>query len=827
MTPLRKGFSLCLLFFAGVLVGAETIAGSTTGELFVTVEYVSPDGEALPLPNARITLLTTAGREIGLATTDDDGQGRWTDLPPGEYIIQAELEAFRTLRQRVTVPAGETTRQHLQLTLIGPTNEILVPGQTGSGQPHAVVPEVIRQRLLRNLPLLDEQYQAALPLLPGVVRTPDGQLHMQGARDSQSGLLVNSVNVTDPVTGQFAMAIPLEAIDSMEVYLHPYAAEFGKFTGAVTAIETRGGTNRWHFGLTGFVPRLRWRDGSINGIRSFTPRLSFSGPIVRDRLWFAIHSEYRFIRQQIYSLPAPDNETVLESYDSYSRLDWQIHPDHRFRVAFSRYPQTVSYINLDTFRPRESTANFRQRGFFLAFSEQAVIRLNSVLETTFSIKDYDAFVWANSLHETTLTPDGWQGGYFNRQERFSRRYEFSQEYAHAPFRWHGIHLAKVGYTVAHAAYESADDSRPVNIRRADGSLSQRIEFLGSPSVAGDITELTVFLQDEWQPRDWLNLHLGLRFDGDSLSRTNNVAPRLGFSLLPFPQDDRTILRGGLGLFYDKIPLIAGVFPRYQRMQVTRYGPAGDNVPLDTTRFRNVILDDRLANPYSLTWNVEADRRIAGRLLLRLGYLQRNQRRDLLLNVMDDGDPRLVLSNGGQTNYREGLVTLKYVFPTRGECAVSYVRSSSRGNLNHYQNFLGNFHQPVIREDQYGPLAHDVPHRLLFSGVFQLPWGLTVSPTVEYRDGFPWSIVDEDQNFVGRRNRGGRFPRFFSADLQIARSLGIPFRGRTYHTRLVLGVYNLTHHWNPRDVQNNLDSDAFGGFYNSVGRKFRFRLEFDF
>ncbi|MBN2431114.1 MAG: TonB-dependent receptor [Acidobacteria bacterium] len=827
MMTLRLMFIHGLFLLIGGAVGADSPPSAAAGRLRVIVEHVSPDGDVSRLPNARVILFTSDGREIGRVTTDGQGQGLLAHLPPGEYIIQAELEAFRTLRQRVTVPAGETTRQRLQMTLIGPANEIHVPGQTDGAPDHAVLPEIIRQRLLQNVPLLDEQFQDTLPLLPSVIRSPDGQLNMKGARASQSGLLVNSVNVTDPVTGEFAMDLPLEAIESMEVYLHPYAAEFGKFTGAVTSIETRSGTNRWQFGMTGFIPRPRWRNGTINGIRSFTPRLSFSGPLVKDKLWFAFNSEYRFIRQRVYSLPDPDNETVLESYDFFSRLDWQINADHRLRSAFSRYPQTVSYVNMNTFHPRESTANFRQRGFFLAFSEQAVIHLNSVLETTFSIKDYDADIWANSATETTITPDGWQGGYFNRQERFSRRYEFSQEYAHAPFRWHGIHLAKAGCTVAHAAYESADDSRPVNIRRADGSLSQRIEFLGSPSVAGDITELTVFLQDDWQPRDWLNLHLGLRFDRDSLSRTNNVAPRLGFALLPVPGDDRTVIRGGFGLFYDKIPLIAGVFPQYQHMQVTRYGPADDNFSLDTTRYRNVILDNTLANPYSLTWNVEADRRITDHLLLRLGYLQRNQRRDLLLNVADDGEPRLMLSNGGKSNYREGLFILKYMFSTRGEFSFSYVRSSSQGNLNHYQNFLGNYHQPIIREDEYGPEPYDVPHRFLFSGIITLPWDLTVSPTVEYRNGFPWSVVDEDQNFVGERNRGGRFPRFFSADIQIARSLSIPFRGRTYHTRLVLGVYNLTHHWNPRDVQNNLDSDAFGGFYNSVGRKFRFRLEFDF
>ena len=55
------------------------------------------------------------------------------------------------------------------------------------------------------------------PLLyvPGVVRGPDGLLNVKGARASQSGFLVNSASVTDPVTGESAINLPLEAVQSV------------------------------------------------------------------------------------------------------------------------------------------------------------------------------------------------------------------------------------------------------------------------------------------------------------------------------------------------------------------------------------------------------------------------------------------------------------------------------------------------------------------------------------------------------------------------------------------------------------------------------------
>jgi hypothetical protein len=41
------------------------------------------------------------------------------------------------------------------------------------------------------------------------------------------------------------------------------------------------------------------------------------------------------------------------------------------------------------------------------------------------------------------------------------------------------------------------------------------------------------------------------------------------------------------------------------------------------------------------------------------------------------------------------------------------------------------------------------------------------------------------------------------------------------------VFNLLNHFNPRDVQNDIDSYRFGALFNGVGRTFRgkFVLEF--
>jgi hypothetical protein len=89
------------------------------------------------------------------------------------------------------------------------------------------------------MPNIDEHFESLLPLVPGVVRGPNGLINMKGARSSQNGSLVNSADVTDPATE--AINIPIDVVSSVQVLSTPFDPEYGKFTGAVSSVETRPG----------------------------------------------------------------------------------------------------------------------------------------------------------------------------------------------------------------------------------------------------------------------------------------------------------------------------------------------------------------------------------------------------------------------------------------------------------------------------------------------------------------------------------------------------------------------------------------------------------
>ena len=829
----RVAILIPLLVFICVSQTYAAQSGRIKGKV---VAVTADKREALPGVAVSLTGGILQGRALE-TVSDEEGEYVFDGLVAGDYVVTVELQGFEKYEHKVMVPIEASVDLNIFLNPLAPRETVTIEtDDRESRKTESTVAAVITTDTLRNAPLAREKYQEALPLLPGVVRGPDGMLAVKGARASQSGVLVSSLNATDPVTGNSAIDLPLEAVELVQVYSNPYSSEYGKFTGAVTAIETRSGSNEFRYLLTNVLPRPRLRGGSIYGIGATTPRIAVGGPIKKDKLFFFQSFEYRFIRTQVESLPEAERDIRLESFDSFSRVDYNINSSNRLAVSLSIFPQKIDGYNLNTFNPIETTANFHQRGWFFAVNEQATFGGGTLLQSSLSAKQFDVDIYGNDAGPYLIAPERRFGGFFDRQHRESRRYEWL-EVLNLPTReWHGQHALKFGLNISHTTFDGRDTSRPVQILRADGTTSQLIEFTGAGQLGRDNTEYSAFAQNKWIINRRVTLDFGVRFDRDDVGRENNFAPRLGFVVSPF-KSARTILRGGLGLFYDKIPLGLGVFDQYQDFVVTTFAADGVTIADGPRRFRNVVENDDFKNPYSVAWNLQLDQDITDRLLLRLGYEERRTRRDFVVEPIfgTGGDDLLLLKNDGDARYREFQIAGRYRLQEKHQLFAAYVRSRAVGDTNDYDTYFGNVRNPVIRPNEFTLQPFDAPHRLLFWGDIGLPKQIIATPVVDWRTGFPFSLVDEEQNFVGGRNEGGRFPAFLSLDLQVTKFLRVPvpgwkvipaqFRGKKYGGRVGIKFFNVTNHWNPRDVQNNLDSSSFGTFYNSVGRSIRLKFEF--
>jgi hypothetical protein len=186
---------------------------------------------------------------------------------------------------------------------------------------------------------------------------------------------------------------------------------------------------------------------------------------------------------------------------------------------------------------------------------------------------------------------------------------------------------------------------------------------------------------------------------------------------------------------------------------------------------------------------------------------------------------LSLSNGGRSLYREFQVAGQYKLP-RAALNASYVRSKAYCDLNDFNQFFGNDAVAVIQPDERGRLPFDAPNRFLAWGQWEAPFKLRIAPVLDIHTGFPYSVVNQEREFIGPRD-SMRFPRFTSFDLQMTRPISIPLPRERFKARVGFSVFNLFNRFNPRDVQSDLDSDRFGALFNGVGRIFRGRFILEF
>jgi hypothetical protein len=127
----------------------------------------------------------------------------------------------------------------------------------------------------------------ALPQVPGVVRSPGGGLVILAASEHRSALIVTSADVTDPATGQFGLTVPIDSVDTLNVYQTPFLAEYGRFMAGLVSVEMRRGGDKWKWELTGPFPDFYIRSYQLRGLRDATPSLNVEGPLIPGKFYFS------------------------------------------------------------------------------------------------------------------------------------------------------------------------------------------------------------------------------------------------------------------------------------------------------------------------------------------------------------------------------------------------------------------------------------------------------------------------------------------------------------------------------------------------------------
>ena len=805
---------LCLLAHAAA-AGADPAgaiqAGQPAGAGRVVATITTLQG-SVHLSGVEVELRTAPdGPVIAKTTTDGAGMVTFPDVPAGRYIIKATRAGFVSNDSaEFTVHADDSAQVLLDiaLTFVLPAIEVraATPSPTDSVQPVSMS-DMLAGSVFDLAPIEGDDFQSLLLLLPGVVRGPDGRLRIKGGQPSQGALQVSSASLNDPSSGDFDLDLPGQSIESVEVLANPFAAEYGRFTTSVTQIRTRRGTNDWEIKPGNLVPRFR---GVLRALRGFEPRFSVRGPLKRDRAFVAQDFQFRYVATPVKSL-AGEPEIKLKSFDSFTRVDTVVSARHTLGGGFIAFPREIKGATMGTFRPPDVTPDFSQSGWSAGVVDRLALAPDVVLETTLSERRFEINVNTDGRGPMVFAPQTEAGSFFNDQEREVNSLQWVEALSLSR-EWRGEHVFKFGTDLQRSPFNGVSTSRPVEIRRLDGSLAELTVFDASTAQQVSGIEFAVFGQDRWRLGSRAAFEFGMRLDRDAIIERVNWSPRAGLSISVAPEG-RAILRGGYGKFAQRTPLNVEAFPSFERRTVSRFAPGGALLGRPIT-YSNV-LDSDLRVPEAIVGNVEWNQRFGRRLLFKLELMDRHGSHEFVLAPVPAAG-QLQLTTSGTSRYKELEATTRYLGERR-DMTVSYVWAKGTADLNNYDQFYGNFRNPIVRANENNLIPTDVRHRLLVRGTVGLPGQWDFAPILELRSGFPWSAVDEFQDFVGPRNRAGRLPVVRTLDFTLAR----PWRVKKYRFRAGVKVYNAFGASAERDVQTNITSPEFGQFFNPIERSIGF------
>ena len=440
-----------------------------------------------------------------------------------------------------------------------------------------------------------------------VIVSSAGQLGRGG------NITIDGMDDNDDVVGGPLQNIAQDAVQEFQLSTNRFSAEFGRSAGSIINVVTRSGSERVQGTAALFLRDQRWQSDPATLDRAEDPppfdrqqaSIAIGGPLRAQRLFAFGALEVRnqdggvlvgrrdpATRQIARTFAA----APLDDYLGTLRLDWRAADADE--VMFRYTMQRGDDISASTLDRAIGSASQRQRSrnrlHSLLGAWTRVLSPRAVNALSVSVSSFDNAI-APVQGGVQLTFPSLQDGSSFRvpQGTTQRRWQVSDAVSVV----RGTHQFKVGAQVQRvdAAFDLGvfRDGRielvedfPAFDRNGDGTVNDDDLLFAVTLRSGrpdqdlvipdaDNVHVAGFVQDDWRLHPRLTLNVGLRYEVDTdvnnVSRfdelnpivapfvrgerrrdTNNWAPRLGLNWST--PDARTSVRGGYGLYYDRVTL---------------------------------------------------------------------------------------------------------------------------------------------------------------------------------------------------------------------------------------------------------------------------------
>lgn len=691
---------LCLLALLVVLT-SPILPQNVNGVLTGTV--TDPGGA--PIDSARVRARFTDRSELREALTNSSGQYRLNALTPGRYELEIEAPGFATYRRTgIDVSVGAPIQIDVPLTLRTAAETITVTesiDDLARAQTSATRGAVFDVQALQNLPALagrtSRNYSSQVFLLPGtnVSRTPHAPFSINGSRgQGMTNVMVDGADFNNPNTGSLLgtnfteQPVSQEALQTVEVQTSNFKAEYGRAGGGTINLITPSGSNAFHGRFYEFFRNdaLDARN-TLNAERPTLRQNQFgavlTGPLVRNKLFFALNGEWLMQRaansavpQPTFSLaereravpavralldhyPLPNSLSaagvplfdpgrvpeVLTGRTWFGKLDW---------VASSKHQLGYRYTHAESLRRAANLFATGSAGWNEVYSHSlsltSTLAPNIVNEARVYYTSQNIPLWPLSRFLGNPALNGEVGlmnvtgaaslGTIFRDDSRTHNYQFQNDLSVVRGR-HALKLGVIGRTVRIATTQRSLGDGQLIFDSRDLFLQGRprtyTRVLGDTRLDQQQQEWGFYGQSDYRVRPNLTFNLGARGEyysapADRYGRLTpnfatglTLAPRFGFAWTPGRQQS-LVLRGGYGIFV--APLAARyvgstrLTPPRVRTVIALNPNLGDLLAGPLVESNNLtITDPQLRQPYVQQWNLTADYRIPGsKLVASLGYV---------------------------------------------------------------------------------------------------------------------------------------------------------------------------------------------------------------
>ncbi|MEJ7822026.1 MAG: TonB-dependent receptor [Chitinophagaceae bacterium] len=484
--------------------------------------------------------------------------------------------------------------------------------RTAINRKDATVSSYITKSEIEAMPVEGRDITKSFIRLPNITSATLGyneapQIAINGGNPIYTNYLIDGMDNNERFLGNVKFNIPFGFTESAIILTNNYSVEYGNTSGGIVNVSTRSGTNK----LSGEVFYVT-RPGKIidskssfasldlygnpvkDGFQRQQLGVGIGGAIIKDKTFFYVNFEQtNDIKDNLLNSPVLGiNETVTgKNYFSYAsaKIDqyWSKNIHSSLRANYGKFDIDVQAGSLTGGLLFPSAASTQKnRTYLIALKNDYKISRNIIGETNFqhsyfrwNYRDNPLFgkpgVTVQSPTGITIANLGPQNYIFDDDEftnQVQQKFKCSigkhtlkagAEFTTSNFKLLGAGNSNGFYTVRLTqAQIDAIKSQNIGSKLDIENIPSNVQVINyqvdlDKKVFGQRQNVfNIYLEDNIEINKKLNVSLGLRFDYDNLSKAgstkgdwNNIGPRTSFN---YKVDENNIIRGGYGIFYDKI-----------------------------------------------------------------------------------------------------------------------------------------------------------------------------------------------------------------------------------------------------------------------------------